>query len=316
MATPNELYGWFPGMDQRIPGGTDRWMTTPEQSQSSLLGFTGQRGPMSELAYQLAGSPRMRPPESTTISTPPYIDESSIDGAGGGSPVGDLNSLNSLYEKGSGLYDSLLGGSQVPAGANPADLGSLGSAGLAGISGSALFGAGGASAALGAAAPVAADTALANLGSLTASEMFGSSASLAAGSGPGSLGATGGTSSLGSSGAAASSGSGGALASSGISTALPIAAIAWMAADALNKSGDEKSGATTALRDQLLQQPGWSWAKGTGRIPTLQMPDGGQLRIDGGARAVSEALRAGDQEAAQKAWEAWLATARYPGKGG
>jgi hypothetical protein len=250
MATPGELYGWFPGMNQPIPGGTDRWMTIPEAPNAmigGMLGLPGQRGAMTEMAFGLAGLPRMKPGEGDFL---PYTDyPSDDDGTGGGAPIaGDLNSLNSLYKQGSKLYEGLLGGGGVPAGASATDIASLGSAGLGSISGSALFGAGGASGALGATGPIAADTALANLGTVSASELFGASGSVAAGSGPGSLGMLGGNSSIGASGAgsgAAATGSGGgALASSGITTALPIAAAAWVAADLANKSlvghGDEK----------------------------------------------------------------------------
>ena len=67
MATPNELYGWFPG--NQMP---DRWMTVPGQQSlvggpatlptgQGMLGWMNNPGGMTNLANELAGSPRMKP---------------------------------------------------------------------------------------------------------------------------------------------------------------------------------------------------------------------------------------------------------------
>jgi hypothetical protein len=62
MATPNDLYGWFPG--SQIPGGTDRWMTIPgqgDQAGQGMLGWMDNPGDMTQLAQGLAGAQRMKP---------------------------------------------------------------------------------------------------------------------------------------------------------------------------------------------------------------------------------------------------------------
>jgi hypothetical protein len=112
-------------------------------------------------------------------------------------------------------------------------------------------------------------------------------------------------------GGAGAAGSSGALAGSGLATALPLAAIGWAAADALNKSGDLKSGATSSLMKGLTSS---GFLKQIDpRTQTYQLSDGRMVRADQGARAVSEALRKGDQAAAQKAFEEWINNARTPG---
>jgi hypothetical protein len=67
MATPNDLYGWFPGNQMQMP---DRWMTIPGQSTTGapvpqgnpgMLGWMSTPGEMSGLAQQLAGAQRMKP---------------------------------------------------------------------------------------------------------------------------------------------------------------------------------------------------------------------------------------------------------------
>lgn len=62
MATPNDLYGWFPGNQMQLPA--DRWMTRPGQGTQpgqGLLGIPEQRGQFSQMAYDLANSPAMKP---------------------------------------------------------------------------------------------------------------------------------------------------------------------------------------------------------------------------------------------------------------
>lgn len=311
MATPNDLYGWFPSMNQPLPDPA-RWQI-PERAPGNLApipqgispNFSG--GPFTEQAFNLAGRPSMKPPAGVTMPGVPIAGgDEAVSGGGGG--LGNLNSLNSLYKNGNKLYDMLGGGaSAAPAGAaQPIDLGTIGSAGLGSIGAGAMFGSSGASA-LGAAAPVATDTALANLGTVSAGDLFGTSASVAAGPGPGSLGTTGGTGSL----ASGSTGAGGTLAGSGLTQAIPIAAIAWMAADALNKKGDIKSGATTAMIDGLADQFGWKGVPG--RVPTWKLPDGRIVRAGEKARTASEAWRQGDQAGFEKAYNDWISDAFTPG---
>lgn len=258
MATPQELYGWFPG-NQQIPGGTDRWMTIPEQS--GMLGFTGQRGPMSELAFQLAGSPSMMPGQGTILPYEDYptADESAagagelggllgaaaqnpsvinqakdlIGGLGGASSSGAvIDGVNLGTASGSQMFGGL-GAAAGSSAAAPALFGS-GAVDLGAISGSALFGGGAAGGIAGGGAPLAADAALANLGTATPSQIFGAAAPSGIGSGGAAAGSASGT-------------GGGALAGSGLTTALPIAAVAWAAADLANSGlvahGDEKRNA-------------------------------------------------------------------------
>lgn len=70
MATPNDLYGWFPGNQMQMPA--DRWMTIPGQSlvggqatmpagNQGMLGWMNDPGGMTRLANELAGSPRLKP---------------------------------------------------------------------------------------------------------------------------------------------------------------------------------------------------------------------------------------------------------------
>lgn len=258
MATPDPLYGWFPGNQQMT--AADRWMTIPERSSgpmiAGMLGFPEQRGPMSNMAFQLAGSPSMKPPKGTIL---PYSEYPSDDeAAGGGSPIpGDINSLNSLYKQGNKLYEGLLGSgtsaagvADVAAGMAPADAAAYTSlfgggtpasvfGGAAGAGGGAL----GATAAYDAMLAGAAPSAVfggAGGGALTSTAAY--DAMLAGGSPSAVFG--GNVASGAGSGAAGASGGGGALAGSGISTALPLAAAGWAIADIANNSlvghGDEK----------------------------------------------------------------------------
>lgn len=95
--------------------------------------------------------------------------------------------------------------------------------------------------------------------------------------------------------------------SAAITYAGPIAAIGNAVADYFNKSGDKKSAGTQALYDALAVAPGWTYAPG--RVPTLITPTCRALRMDSGARAVSEALRLlKSPEEVGDAMRAWLAT--------
>jgi hypothetical protein len=73
MATPNELYGWFPGNQMQLPAG-DRWMTIPEQglvggqAGQGMLGWMNNPGDMTKLAQELAGSQRMKPTGGVGLS--------------------------------------------------------------------------------------------------------------------------------------------------------------------------------------------------------------------------------------------------------
>lgn len=270
MATPQDLYGWFPGNQMQVPAG-DRWMTIPERSSgqmiAGMLGTPDQRGPMSEMAFGLAGSPRMKPPQSTTMSGAPYIDNE----LGAASPgVGEM--LGGLGSTG-GQVSDLLGG-----------LGGSGASG-AGASGFGPFGGG-------------------------ATQDIAKSPWVIDESGAIGGGAAGGAAGAGTAASGLGGSSSGVLASSGLSTALPIAAIGWMAADYFNRSGDVKSGATSAMLDKLEAEQGWKNISSR-HYQAYRLPDGGIVRADRSARAVSEALRKGDHEGAQRAWEAWMATAKY-----
>lgn len=280
----------------------DRRVTIPEQSPGSLVGsppspsllsFANQPpGALSQLAYKMAGSPKRPPFASTGYTTPPSGVDYSGGGVGGGSGIlGSANQFNSTYKQGNGLYQNLLGNSSL----NSAGSGVLANNALA----DAGFGAGwttpvidtGASAAgVGAGLSAVGGTGTGALAAGSFSE-FSPAASAAIDS------------------AAASGSSTGALAGSGISTALPIAAIGWAVADALNKSGDIKSGGTSALLKGLVSQSGWKIFDP--RTQTYQLPDGRLIRTGNEARAVSEALRKGDSNA-QQLFDAWLATAKPP----
>lgn len=288
----------------------DRRITIPENApgsligspqQSSLLGFMNQTpGALSQLAYQMAGSPKRGPFASTGFTTPPTgVDYSGGAGAGGGGGglLGSANQLNSTYKQGSNLYQNLLGDSSL----NAAGSGVLANNALA----DAGFGAGW-------------TTPVLDTGAGAAGVGAGAGLSAVGGTGTGALGASTFAEFSPSSAAAidaaaggSAAGGGSALAASGIATALPIAAIGWAVADALNKSGDIKSGGTSALLKGLVSQSGWTLKDP--RTQTYQLPDGRFIRTGDEARAVSEALRKGDPNA-QQLFEAWLATAK-PAKG-
>lgn len=248
----------------------------------------------------------------------------------GSSTVDTLKQANDIYKKLNGQPAApvtsgtgALPGSGVAQPINLSGAGGIGSAGLGSIGAGAMFGTSG-SAALGAAAPVAADAALTNIGTIGAGELFGTSASAAAGAGAGSLGTAGGAGGLGfgtgasgatagaglGSGAAGGGASAGALAGSGLSTALPLAAIGWAAADALNAKGDKKSAGTSSLLSSL-QQSGAITLKDP-RTQTYQLPDGRLVRADEKARAASDAMLNGDQAGYQKAYDAWIDNAYRP----
>ncbi len=113
------------------------------------------------------------------------------------------------------------------------------------------------------------------------------------------------------SGAAGASGAGGASTLGALAAPAAIAAIGWAAADAFNKSGDIKSASTSQLLKNMTSSQGWKLVDP--RTQTYQLPDGRFIRADENARAVSEAVRKGDQAGAEKAYEEWLASAKSPG---
>jgi hypothetical protein len=92
MATPNDLYGWFPGNQMQMPAG-DRWMTLPGQGASGpggLLGIPDERGQFSQMAYELANSPRMKPGAGMSAggSSDMYGSGATYGDTGGGDPSG------------------------------------------------------------------------------------------------------------------------------------------------------------------------------------------------------------------------------------
>lgn len=277
----SDLYGWVPRQNQ---------LPIPAE-QGSFLGFaSAQRGPLSQLAYEMAGSPKAGPAASNTgYTTPPGVSMPDTVGPDAASGVlGSINSASSLYNQGQNLAGLLGGGADLSAVGSGAYANSaLADAGF--MSGTPALDLGAAGAGLSAIG----GTGTGALGASTFAEFSPSSAAAIDA-------AAGGGSSAGS----------GALASSGLSTALPIAAIGWAVADALNKSGDIKSGATSALVKGLVEQAGWKLVYP--RNQTYQMPDGRFIQVGREARAVSEALRKGDANA-QELFDAWLATARTPG---
>lgn len=293
---------------------------------------TGGRtyNPLAEADYYTYGEGPEHQFFSGELKTPPIKPGSNLptlqqpgmpgtQGAGGvGGVLGDLSQLAAAGKvagqlgEAAGYDNALTQGLQHPvqgikdlvggSGSSGASAGTLGSLGGAG----AVSGAG----ALGASTPIATDAALSNLGSVTAGEMFGTSGSLAAGAGPGSLGTSGGMSSVGA-GGAGGAGAGSTLAASGITTALPLAAIGWAIADAFNASGDAKSAGTTGLMKGLMKS-GQLTLKDP-RTQTYVLPDGRWVRPGEKAREISEALRKGDNAAAQKAYEEWIGNAYSPG---
>lgn len=285
------LQWWANDPRVKIPEQTPGSLLGSPQ-QSSLLGFTNQpRGALSQLAYQMAGSPQRGPFASTGYTTPPSGVDFSGGAGGGGGLLGSANSLNNTYKQGNNIYQNLFGGS------------ALDSAGSGVLANSALTDAGFGA---GAATPIL-DTGAGAAG-------VGAGLSAVGGAGTGALGASTFAEASPSAAAAIDSAAGGsagtgALAGSGIATALPIAAIGWAVADALNKSGDIKSGGTSALLKGLVSQSGWTLKDP--RTQTYQLPDGRYIRTGDEARAVSEALRNGDPNA-QQLFDAWLATAKAP----
>lgn len=220
--------------------------------------------------------------------------------------VDQSNQITNLINQLAEYYGKKALGGSSSAGSGVAGVNSLSSGG------SVIPGA--ASSALGVTAPFGASNALANLGSLTAGQLFGTSASAAAGAGAGSLG--GGTLSsvtgsafpstvegLTSSGA----GSTGALAGSGLSTALPIAAIGWAVADALNAPGDKISSAVHNIVSQLSQSQGWTLVNP--RNGTYKMPDGRFIQVGEKAGNVAKAALSGDSAAYERALSDWLNSA-------
>jgi hypothetical protein len=259
------------------------------------MGFTQQpRGVLSDLAFQLANSPRMKPGAGSMLApmgSPEAAVANSTPGASAAAGVlGDINSAKSTYDKGNSLYQGLLGDSSLSAaGSGALANGALADAGFGAGWSTPLIDTGASAAGVGAGLSAVGGTGTGALGASTFSE-FSPSAAAAIDSAAGGAGA-----------------SGGALASSGLSTALPIAAIGWAAADALNKSGDAKSAGTSALVGYMSQNQGWKLVNPKNQ--TYQLPDGRYIQVGNKARAASEALRNGDTSAYQSAFDAWLASA-------
>lgn len=120
MATPGDLYGWFPPT-QQLPTDEKRW-NIPERMPNALtgdtqgmLGFTGQPlMPMSQMAYDLAGSPRQLPP-TIGASLGSGLSGSAMPGGGSnGDPTenGKFQGAASGAAAGSsfGPYGALIGG--------------------------------------------------------------------------------------------------------------------------------------------------------------------------------------------------------------
>lgn len=100
---------------------------------------------------------------------------------------------------------------------------------------------------------------------------------------------------------------GGAGYSAAIAYAGPVAALGSAIADFANKSGDIKSAGTSALVDYMTKNQGWTVANPKNQ--TYKMPDGRFIQVGNKARAVSEALRHGDEAAYNQALEDWLGSA-------
>lgn len=122
----SNLYGWFP-TNQPISNPAGNKWTIPENAPNALtdgngslstlaanLGSTGVlgRGPVSQLAYQMAGSPAQRPGAGTPlqpalntgmVSPDPLVSQGS---AAVGGVLGNVNSAKSIYNTGNGFLGS------------------------------------------------------------------------------------------------------------------------------------------------------------------------------------------------------------------
>lgn len=228
----NDLYGWFP-RNQPLSGPIQNIWTIPEQSPGDLSQFMGGMGPLSQLAFQMAGSPKRPPLAGATL--PPGATPKDVGGSG--SAGADIN-LAAGALAGLGKY----GGNLIRGGAISGALGSSGGNGVpvgvisddprtGGISGNLPTGSGSESA-LGNAASGLGGAYGIYSGIQQGGAQGAGTALIGAGKVAGAAGtALGGTA------------AGGALAASGASTALPLAGVGFIAADlankSLNASGDE-----------------------------------------------------------------------------
>lgn len=278
---PDDVPQW--GIPENAPGS----LTRP-----SLLNY--QAGPLSQLAYRLAGSPKMKPGAATPL--PPAADYSGASGSDTGNAAGVLGTLKEvkqgaqLGQKLQGLLgsdsgisageafgtsaSSALGANAAGAiplfGAGAADLGTIGAGALLGTSGAAATGATAAGAVplFGAGAT--------DLGGVTAGQLFGTSANAALGSGA--------------AGSAAASGAGTAAAGAGtsalgtIATGAGYGALAIAAGEAIhsmfNAHGDEKRNVASFLASNPdIKTVNYQGAKGV-NIPLYAMPDGRLLPLN------------------------------------
>lgn len=162
-----DQYIWrgYPSMSVPLTADDDplkRRITTPESAPNALTGdsrlpsaqllATGQRGPLSELAYNLAGRPSMMPPPSTSLP-PAYSSDS---GGGGGAAIGlggllsGANQANNIYQQLGGILGA--GGVSSSVGTGAAANTALADAGFGGSSAGVLGSAGAAAPSLGAGA--------------------------------------------------------------------------------------------------------------------------------------------------------------------
>lgn len=249
------------------------------QAQGMAAGSTNgiyaqptNQGSLTQLAYRLAG-PAPQPPARPVMTgqglpTLPMMDPSTILKSGSGtspaSVLGTINQGRSLYQQGQNL-SGLVGGGLSGVGSGAAANGALADAGFTGSVPAVDLGTAGAGlSAVGGAGTGALDAA--------SFSQFSPSASAAIDSAAGSTGA---------------------LAGSGLSTALPLAAIGWAAADAINKSvGVGEKGRLSG-----------AWASQVGGTPTFYgklqtgytLPDGTHVS-NLQAQALSSAWKNGDSE--------------------
>lgn len=243
---PDDVPQW--GIPENAPGS----LTRPQ-----LLNY--QAGPLSQLAYRLAGSPNMKPGPGSPLA--PVGEPSSVGMGSSGADVGSALGLLKDTKQGVQLAQKLNGylSSEAPStaagmfgtsassalganaagavplfGAGAADLGAIGAGGLFGSSAAAATGASAAGAVplFGAGA--------ADLGTVGAGELFGTSANAALGSSAAGAGAGG-------AGAAGAGGATSALGTIGAGAGYAALAIAAGQAihNAVNARGDEKRNMAT-----------------------------------------------------------------------
>src|SRR5881628_1942221 len=125
MAT-SDLYGWFPTMSQPLTAPPQNRWTIPEQAPGALTGDrTGGlldfgMGPLSQQAYQMAGSPKRGPLPDVRM---PFTGEADVgDSAGSGGALSLLQDVNQARK-----LNGMLGNSGDPAIQQPSQLNELGS---------------------------------------------------------------------------------------------------------------------------------------------------------------------------------------------